>query len=154
MKILFVCMGNICRSPTAEAVMQRRLAESDIAHRVIIDSAATHGYHLGAAPDQRSQEYASKRGYDLSSLRARAVQATDFTEYDWLLVMDHENRRDLQAECPPSELQKIKLLLDFANNADTDEVPDPYYGGQQGFERVLDLIEESIEGLIHYLKTN
>jgi len=142
-KVLFVCMGNICRSPTAEAVFFQRLTERGLADRVKVDSAGTHNYHPDAPPDERSQEHARKRGYDLSQLRARPVVDRDFEEFDLLLTMDWDNRSQ--------HLQKIRGFAEFLQTTQVPVIPDPYYGGSQGFEHVLDLIEEASEGLLKFV---
>ena len=149
-KILFVCMGNICRSPTAEAVFTKKLAERDNLHKVNIDSAGTHNFHPNAPPDERSQTHALKRGYDLSNLRARAVVERDFEEFDLLLTMDWDNRALLEEMCPAPYLYKIRGLAEFLQTTQASVIPDPYYGGDQGFEHVLDLIEEASEGLMKF----
>lgn len=150
-KILFVCMGNICRSPTAEAVFLKRLAEAGLLQTFTIDSAGTHNFHVGAPPDERSQRHAIKRGYDLSSLRARPVLESDFEAFDLLLTMDWENRALLEERCPPVHLKKIRGLAEFLQTSDASVIPDPYTGGAQGFEHVLDLIEEASEGLLKFV---
>jgi protein-tyrosine phosphatase len=146
--VLFVCMGNICRSPTAEGVFRHRVEAAGLAHRFHIDSAGTHGYHVGEPPDARSMEYALKRGYDLSAQRSRKVAANDFEEFDYLLAMDHENLKLLQAACPPQHQHKLGLMMTHAKRSGSDVVPDPYYGGAKGFDQVLDYIEDATDGLI------
>jgi len=150
-KILFVCMGNICRSPTAEAVFFKRLADRKLLHKVKIDSAGTHNFHPDAAPDDRSQMHALKRGYDMSHLRARQVVDNDFEEFDLLLTMDWDNRALLEERCPAQYLNKVRGLAEFLQTSQTPVIPDPYYGGDQGFEQVLDLIEEASEGLMKFI---
>lgn len=147
-----VCMGNICRSPTAEGVLRARLAAAGLADRVEVDSAGTHDYHVGAPPDPRSQEHAARRGYDLAPLRARTVRADDFARFDWLLAMDEDNLERLQAACPAAHRGKLARLMAFAPEAGSDIVPDPYYGGADGFDRVLDLVEAACDGLIAHLQ--
>lgn len=147
-KVLFVCMGNICRSPTAEGVFAKLVADANLADVIEIDSAGTHAYHVGEAPDSRAQKTALKRGIDLSSLRARRAVAKDFDAYDYVLAMDRDNQQGLQAICPPGSEYKLQLFLSYAPNLEYDEVPDPYYGGPLGFERVLDMIEEASAGLL------
>lgn len=149
-KILFVCMGNTCRSPIAEAVFSKKLADRDILHRFKIDSAGTHNFHPDAPPDERSQKHALKRGYDLSNLRARPVIERDFEEFDLLLTMDWDNRVLLEEMCPASHLYKIRGLAEFLQTTQASVIPDPDYGGDQGFEDVLDLIEEASEGLMKF----
>jgi protein-tyrosine phosphatase len=150
-KILFVCMGNICRSPTAEAVFFKRLADRKLLHKVKIDSAGTHNFHPDAAPDDRSQMHALKRGYDMSHLRARQVVDNDFEEFDLLLTMDWDNRALLEERCLAQYLHKVRGLAEFLQTSQTPVIPDPYYGGDQGFEQVLDLIEEASEGLMKFI---
>ena len=141
LKILFVCMGNICRSPTAEGVFRAQLAARGLADRVSADSAGTHGYHTGAAPDPRTQQAARRRGYELSRLSARAVRDEDFVSFDLIAAMDRDNLAWLESRCPEDHRHKLALMLEFAPELKVSEVPDPYYGGPQGFEHVLDLIE-------------
>ena len=150
-KILFVCMGNICRSPTAEAVFFKRLTERNLSQAVKIDSAGTHNFHPDAPPDERSQAHARQRGYDLSHLRARSIVERDFEEFDLLLTMDWDNRALLEERCPPQHLHKIRGLAEFLQTTQASVIPDPYYGGSQGFEHVLDLIEEASEGLVKFV---
>ncbi len=147
-KVLFVCMGNICRSPTAQGVFTGLLRRHGLEGRVLVDSAGTHAYHVGSAPDPRASAAAAKRGADLSSQRARKVAAEDFVTFDYILAMDRDNLEILEALCPPEQRDKLRLLLEFAPDTGVDEVPDPYYGGVAGFERVLDLIEVAAEGLL------
>jgi protein-tyrosine phosphatase len=149
-KILFVCMGNICRSPAAEAVFTKKLANKDILHKFKIDSAGTHNFLLGAPPDERTQACALERGYDLSNLRTRPVVEDDFEEFDLLLTMDWDNRALLEEMCPALHLYKIRGLAEFLQTTHASVIPDPYNGGDQGFEYVLDLIEEASEGLMKF----
>ena len=151
-KVLFVCMGNICRSPSAEGVFSDKISAAGLGDRVHIDSAGTHAYHVGNPPDPRSQEAAIKRNYDLSAQRARKVEVSDFNEFDYVVAMDMSNKDDLQAICPSGLEDKIYLFLKFSDNYDATEVPDPYYGGGNGFETVLDLIEDAADGLITHLQ--
>jgi protein-tyrosine phosphatase len=151
MRILFVCLGNICRSPSAEGVF-RRLVQARAPHlSVEIDSAGTHDYHVGDPPDQRMIAAARRRGIDLSSLRARAVRTSDFEYYDLILAMDEENLAELQRRSPPAQRRRLRLVMDYAPAALSRAVPDPYYGGAGGFEEVLDLLEEAAEGLLREL---
>ncbi len=143
--ILFVCLGNICRSPTAEGVFAHKAKKLGL--NLKTDSAGTAGYHDGAAPDKRSQDVASARGYNLSRLKCRKVNAQDFVNYDFILGMDEANVRDLKRKCPEDYQHKIQLFLNFSVS-EFNEVPDPYYGGKRGFELVLDLIEDASDGLI------
>lgn len=149
-RILFFCMGNICRSPTAEGVMRAKLKAAGL--DIEVDSAGTHGYHIGAPPDERSQEHALQRGYDLSSLRARKLLAQDFERFDLVLAMDDNNFAHAQRLCPPSQRHKLKLLMDYAPHAGNPHVPDPYYGGAAGFDEVLDLVETACDGLVQMLR--
>ncbi len=154
-KVLFVCMGNICRSPTGQGVFEKVVADAGLSHVISIDSAGTHSYHVGHPPDPRAQEAALKRGVDLSTQRARRVSEADFFEFDYVLAMDESNYADLSELATPDTKQRLHLFLSFAPHLNKREVPDPYYGGTQGFERVLDLIEEAAEGLLaHIQKTH
>jgi len=146
-----VCMGNICRSPTAEGVLRRLAREAAVHDTLVIDSAGTHDYHVGAAPDNRAQEAAKQRGYDLSKLRARQVSARDFQEFDYILAMDKDNLAILRRQCPPEHQHKVRLFLSFSERFRDHEVPDPYYGGRQGFDRVLDMVEDAARGLLDKL---
>lgn len=152
MRILFVCLGNICRSPTAEVVF-RTVASREAPDIVLeIDSAGTAGYHVGELPDRRTRQAAARRGYDLSALRARVVEPRDFDDFDLILAMDRENLRALERRAPPQAHERLRLFLDFAPETGISEVPDPYYGGPNGFEDVLDLIEAASRGLIEHLR--
>ena len=151
--ILFVCLGNICRSPTAQGIFEKHLAASDLAEHVRVDSAGTGGWHVGHAPDPRATEAAAELGVDLRSQRARQVTPGDFEVFDRVLAMDHANLADLQAMAPEGAIARVELFLSYARHADVDEVPDPYYGGASGFSRVLDLISDASEGLIRDLRT-
>jgi protein-tyrosine phosphatase len=150
--VLFVCMGNICRSPTAHGVFQKLVEEAELADTVIIDSAGTHAYHVGNSPDRRSQIAAKGRGYDLSDLRARRVETSDFENYDYVLAMDQDNYRILSSICPPEMQGKLDMFLAFSDEYSEIEVPDPYYGGDQGFERVLDMVESASTGLLQAIR--
>ncbi len=151
-RVLLVCMGNICRSPTAEGVLRQRLREEGLEQRVELDSAGTHDFHVGKGPDQRAQEAARRRGIDISDLRARQVDRHDFEAYDLILAMDESNLGILQADCPPKHADKLGLFLEYARNRREREVPDPYYGGERGFEHVLDLIQDAADGLIEEVR--
>lgn len=151
-KILFVCMGNICRSPTAEGVFRDKVEGAGLSAEFKIDSAGTHAYHVGEPPDLRSQEYALKRGINLSTQRARQVQASDFTQFDLILAMDKDNLRLLQSQCPSAQQHKLKLMMSFATHSPSEVVPDPYYGGGRGFDLVLDYLEDAADGLLASLK--
>lgn len=151
-KVLFVCMGNICRSPTAEGVFRQRVRDAGLDHRIETDSAGTHSYHIGKAPDPRSQEEARSRGIDLSDIRSRRVAASDFGYFDWVLAMDRDNLEILLAECPRVEQRKLHLFLGFARGRPEQEVPDPYYGGERGFVQVFDLISDAADGLLETIR--
>ena len=141
-------MGNICRSPTAHGVFQHLVERQGLTSRIEIDSAGTHAYHVGEPPDVRATQAARKRRIDLGGQRARRVTQNDFLEFDYVLAMDRCNYDDLMSLCPPSQRRKLHLFLEFATELAEDEVPDPYYGGITGFERVLDLIEQAAQGLL------
>ncbi len=139
-------MGNICRSPTAHGVFRHKVIEHGLDRRVQVDSAGTHNYHPDSPPDRRSQTHAAMRKYDLSDLRARQIQDSDYEKHDLILAMDLENLALLQQECPPEHQHKVRRLTEFCLVHDSPVVPDPYYGGVQGFEHVLDLVEDACEG--------
>ena len=147
-KVLFVCAGNICRSPTAEGVFTQRVAQRQLARKITADSAGIGGWHIGEPPDRRAQAAALERGIDLSGLRARQVAATDFHAFDYVLAMDQDNLGALGTLRPADASATLSLFLDYAPSADITEVPDPYYGGPDGFEHVLDLVEQASEGLL------
>ncbi|NAW85547.1 low molecular weight protein-tyrosine-phosphatase [Photobacterium halotolerans] len=147
--VLLVCMGNICRSPTAEAVLRAKAVKAGV--EIEIDSAGTIGFHEGKRPDSRSRAAGEARGYSFEGIRARQIAVGDFDKFDLILVADRQNLSDLTAICPAEHLSKLSLLLNFAD-ADEDEVPDPYYGGEEGFERVLDLIEAAADRIVAGLK--
>ncbi|WP_220809990.1 low molecular weight protein-tyrosine-phosphatase [Noviherbaspirillum aridicola] len=149
--VLFVCMGNICRSPTAEAVMRKYLSDAGLASRVVVDSAGTHDYHVGCPPDPRAQAAARKRGYDLSSLRARQITQADFQQFDLLIGMDFNNLEVLQRLCPPAQKGKLGLLMAYAQRHNATVVHDPYYRGGKDFELVLSYIEDGCMGLMQSL---
>jgi protein-tyrosine phosphatase len=151
-RILFVCTGNICRSPTAEGVARTLANRQGLTSAFDFDSAGTHGYHVGEAPDPRTVAAARKRGYDLSGLRARRVTDFDFVAFDQLLAMDRSHLDIMTRACPPAHRHKLKLFLDYAIQFDEAEVPDPYYGGPQGFDHVLDLVEDAAAGLLEQLR--
>jgi protein-tyrosine phosphatase len=150
-QILFVCMGNICRSPTAEGVMRKYVEEFGMAGQILIDSAGTHDYHVGEAPDPRAQAAARRRGYDLSALRARKVEAPDFERFDLVLAMDFNNLASLQDVCPPGCESKIGLLMPYARSRRATIVHDPYYRSERDFDLVLDSIEDACKGLLEAL---
>ena len=151
--ILFCCTGNICRSPTAEGIFAKKLADAGLQGRVQVDSAGTHGYHVGEPPDPRAQAAARARGYDLSGLRARRVGRADFERFDLVLAMDYDNRDFLSRLCPPSAGHKLKLMMDFARKHDSREVPDPYDGGPDAFTLVLDMLEDASDGLLQDIRS-
>jgi protein-tyrosine phosphatase len=144
-------MGNICRSPAAEGVLRKKLANTDFLPKIHLDSAGTHICHPNSPPDSLIQSHALYRGYDLSDLKARAIQETDFKEFDLLITMDWDNRALLEERCPLEYKHKIRGLAEFLQTTEDSVIPDPYYGGEQGFELVLDLIEEAIDGLIKFV---
>ncbi len=150
-RVLMVCMANICRSPTAEGVLRARLAAAGLTDWVHVESAGTHAFHVGSRPDGRSQAHAARRGYDLSALRARAIDELDFERFDLLLAMDWDNLALLQQRCPPEHALKLRRLMEFAPQAGSEVVPDPYYGDAAGFDRVLDLVEAACDGLVDHL---
>lgn len=150
-KVLFVCMGNICRSPTAEGVFRHLVKQANADDRIFIDSAGTHAYHVGEQPDSRSQATARTRNIDMSQQRARKVCIEDFEEFDHILAMDESNHYDLMRICPDHLQHKVELFMNYANNFSETEVPDPYYGGPSGFDHVFDLVEDASRGLIDKL---
>ena len=145
--VLFVCMGNICRSPTAEGVFRHLATDAGVIELLTVDSAGTHAYHVGEPPDRRSREAAARRGYSLNAIRARRVAEVDFERFDLILAMDRLNLETLRAASDASQHAKLRLFLDYGSSPES-EVPDPYYGGATGFERVLDLIEDASESLL------
>ena len=150
--VLFVCMGNICRSPTAEGVFRRFVDEAGLGTTIHTDSAGTHAYHTGELPDRRARAAAERRGYSLDDIRARRVTDLDFEGFDFIMAMDEDNLANLQAFSEEAHHHKIRLFLEFAGESDMREVPDPYYGGASGFERVLDLVEEASAGLLEAVR--
>ena len=152
-KDLFVCLGNICPSPSAEGVFRKLVEEQGLDDVIQIDSAGTHAYHVGSSPDDRAQEAAGRRGIDMSSLVGRRVDHGDFYIFDYVLAMDESNEYHLREMAPAEAVHKVQLFLDFAPQRSEREVPDPYYGGHSGFEHVLDLIEDASEGLLADIKT-
>ncbi|WP_420600793.1 low molecular weight protein-tyrosine-phosphatase [Neptuniibacter sp.] len=151
MKVLFVCLGNICRSPTAHGVFQTMVEDQGLADSILVDSAGTAAYHVGNPPDSRSAATARKRGYDLSNLRARQAVETDFRDFDFILAMDESNLMNLRSLKPHNYSGHLGLFLDFSPEPES-EVPDPYYGGDTGFEHVLNLVESASEGLLEQIK--
>ena len=151
-KILFVCMGNICRSPTAAGVFQSLVRASNLQEFVVCDSAGTHDFHVGEGPDQRAVNAAAKRGYELGATTARKIQISDFSEYDYILAMDWENLALLQRMCPRGLQHKLQLLMRFATEFEAATINDPYHGGPQGFEQALDYIEDACNGLMEVVR--
>jgi protein-tyrosine phosphatase len=153
LRILIVCTGNICRSPTAEAVLRRGIEDRGLAERIEVDSCGTHGYHVGEAPDPRAVRLAASRGYDMRRLVARQLAALDFERFDLLLAMDRSHQRTLLRLCPPERGERVRLFLaPAAEDLGTDEVPDPYYGGAEAFEQAFDLIEIGARALLDSLQ--
>jgi protein-tyrosine phosphatase len=150
--VLFVCMGNICRSPTAEAVFRMYVDHAGLSESILIDSAGTHDYHIGHPPDLRSQQAAMQRGYDMSGLRGRKVEGHDFERFDYVLAMDKANLAILQYLAPRGCNKQLGLFLEFARHHNEREVPDPYFGGSQGFEHVLDMVEDASQGLLQHIR--
>lgn len=150
-KVLFICMGNICRSPTAEGVFRHHVEQANLESEISIDSAGTHAYHVGNPPDGRAQDAALKRNIDLSKQRARRVEVEDFSTFDYIIAMDESNKEDLLAICPEDYEDRVHLFLEFANSKET-EVPDPYYGQGRGFEIVLNLVEDASDGLLKHIQ--
>ena len=146
-------MGNICRSPTAHGVFESMMKEAGLIADVEVDSAGTHAYHVGEMPDKRSSECAKQRGFDLSYIRARKVEVGDFDYFDYVLAMDRDNYAILESMAPTRHKNKVSLFLDFAKEKAESEVPDPYYGGDKGFDHVFDLVEAASEGLLNEIKT-
>lgn len=151
-RVLFVCMGNICRSPTCEGVFRQMLVERGLAQLIDVDSAGTHSYHVGSAPDRRAQRAALEQGIEIGHLRARQINSHDFTAFDHILVMDYDNLEDLRAICPSEYQDKLRLLMEYSQDSSKEEVPDPYYGGRDGFALVLKLAREASAGFIASLR--
>lgn len=151
-RVLMVCLGNICRSPTAHGIFEQKVVEAGLSHRIFVDSAGTSGWHIGEPPDPRTLEAAQKRGYLLQHQRGRQVTGDDFRKFDYILAMDKQNLRDLQKLKPADYDGHLGLFLAFSNES-ADEVPDPYHGGRSGFEVVLDLVEDAAEGLLEHIRT-
>ena len=151
-KVLMVCLGNICRSPTAHGLFEDLVAKKGLSEQIIVDSAGTSGWHIGSPPDRRSQAAARKRGYDLSAQRGRQATAADFARFDYILAMDEDNLYNLKQLAPPDYAGHLGLFLEFSTQMEYDEVPDPYHGGDAGFELVLDLIEDASEGLLRHIQ--
>ena len=152
--VLFICSGNICRSPTAEGVFRSLVAESGLDGAITVDSAGLGSWHAGEAPDRRARAAARKRGFDLAGQRARQVKIADFDRFDYLIGMDRQNRTGLMGLCPSGADDRVHQFLDFVQGAELAEIPDPYYGSGDGFERVLDLIEAASRGLLTHIREN
>lgn len=152
-KVLFVCMGNICRSPTAEGVFRHIVTQAGLNDKIHIDSAGTHAYHIGEQPDTRAQAAARQRGIDLSTQRARKVKDSDFDQFDYVLAMDSSNHSDL-VYAAGRAVDNLHMFLSFAEKFSERDVPDPYYGGSQGFEHVLDLVEDASSGLLNHIRAH
>ncbi|MCR4300265.1 MAG: low molecular weight phosphotyrosine protein phosphatase [Sulfuricaulis sp.] len=151
-RVLFVCLGNICRSPTAEGVFRKLVCEHKLEHQFEIDSAGTHAYHIGEPPDERAQAACVRRGIDISRLRGRRAVAGDIESFDYVLAMDRENYENLLEVCPSGLETRIRLFMEFAPSRPEQEVPDPYFGGAGGFDRVLDMIEDAAQGLLDEIR--
>lgn len=152
-KVLFVCMGNICRSPTAHGVFRQLVINEGLSHRVEIDSAGTHAYHIGEPPDRRARDTARMRGIDIGDLRARLAEPDDFARFHYVLAMDRDNYENLMQICPDGMEDRLRLFMEFTPELGIREVPDPYYGGQRGFEQVFDMIELATHGLLMDIKS-
>ena len=152
-KVLFVCMGNICRSPTAEGVFRHLVKQQQLEDFIETDSAGTHAYHVGEPPDRRAQLTATNRGIDISDLKARRVHENDYEEFDYILAMDRDNLEILMSQTPEHLVDHIRLFLEFAEDHPESEVPDPYYGGSQGFEKVFDMVHKAAEGLLRDIQS-
>lgn len=150
--VVFVCTGNICRSPTAEGIFLKMVDDAGLSDRIVVDSAGTHGYHIGEPPDPRTQEAAARRGYDLSGLRARKFQREDFHRFDLVLAMDRDNHGILSHLAQPSVGHRLRMMMAYASPFREIDVPDPYYGGPDGFERVLDMLEGAAQGLLEAIR--
>ena len=152
--VLFICLGNICRSPTAHGVFRHKVAAAGLSDRVRVDSAGTSNYHPNSPPDQRSQSHAAGRGYDLSDLRARQIRGADFETFDLILVMDWDNLEQVKRQCPLRHQHKLRRFTEFCLQFNSPVVPDPYFGGTDGFEQVLDLVEDASDGLLQHVREN
>jgi protein-tyrosine phosphatase len=151
-RVLMVCMGNICRSPMAQGAFERVVQEAGLAGEIRVDSAGTHAYHVGEAPDARAQQTAARRAINIGGQRARQVSRGDFEQFDYVLAMDRQNYAALRRLAPVEHAHKVRLFLEFAPHMGTEEVPDPYYGGDSGFERVFDLVDAASRGLLEEIR--
>ena len=151
--VLFVCMGNICRSPTAHALFREAVTAAGLHDEIAVDSAGTHAYHIGNPPDARATATALERDIDMTDLRARQVSASDFEQFDYVVAMDRDNLALLEASCPPAAQNRLSLMLDWAEGWG-DEVPDPYYGGDEGFSRVFDMLTAASRGLLAHIASS
>lgn len=150
-KVLFVCMGNICRSPTAHGIFEKLVTDAGLAEQILIDSAGTISYHVGEPPDSRASQTAREHGIDLTCQRARQVRADDYQQQDYILAMDYDNLRSLQQSCPANQQHKLQLLLSYHPDEFLDQVPDPYYGGDSGFEQVYEMVELACRNLLTHI---
>ncbi|HEX2114726.1 MAG TPA: low molecular weight protein-tyrosine-phosphatase [Alphaproteobacteria bacterium] len=153
LKVLFVCTGNICRSPTAEGVFRAMVERAGLAHRITADSCGTHDYHVGDPPDSRACAHALRRGYDIRDLRARMLERDDFERFDLLLALDRGHERILKRQAPPAAKVKVRLFMSYVPELRLTDVPDPYYQGAEAFDHALDLIERGCERLLQYIKS-
>jgi protein-tyrosine phosphatase len=151
-KVIFICMGNICRSPSAQGVFEKHLTKNGLQENFVIDSAGTHSYHVGGSPDSRSSQVALDRGIDIQNQKARKISQEDCEEFDYIVVMDHANHMNVKMICPKQHQHKIHKIMRFSPSAKYTEVPDPYYGGESGFELVLDLLENASIGLLKHIQ--
>ncbi len=151
-RVLFVCMGNICRSPTAEAVFRRYVQEAGLEGRVACASAGTHDFNLGVLADGRAREAAQRRGYDMSRMRGRCIADEDFERFDLIVAMDRQNLEALRQRCPPERAERLRLLMEFARRHEAAEVPDPYFGSVKAFEQVLDMVEDACAALLEHVR--
>lgn len=151
--VLFVCLGNICRSPTAHGIFEKRLRDQNLQDLVLVDSAGTGDWHLGKMPDSRAQIFAQNRGYDLSHLRARQIATSDFESFDYILAMDSQNLENIRSMQPAGYQGHVSLFLDFLDEGEGQEVPDPYYGGAEGFEMVVDMVERACDNLLENIRS-
>jgi len=152
-KVLFVCMGNICRSPSAQGTFEKLVEKKGLKRQFFIDSAGTHSYHVGVRPDTRSVQAALNRGIDISQQKARKITQEDFESFEYIVVMDNANHMNVKMICPSKQQHKIFKMMNFSASSKCTEVPDPYYGGEQGFELVLDLLTNASIGLLSHIET-